>query len=105
MARPRRSQQAPAETAPGLHEAPAGPFHLTLDVRPDGRVLIPLEIRTLMKLGPDGRVNAELVDGELRLFSPAIALDRLDRLFAPLRTGPSVVDELLAERRAEAVRE
>ena len=105
MPRNRLYKNAPDPQASGVAEAPAAPFHLQLQVGSDGRVLIPAELRRQMRLEPGGMVNVELVDGELRLLSPAMALDRLERLFAPLRAGPSLVDELLAERRAEAARE
>jgi len=90
---------------PGVNEAPSAPFHLQLQVGADGRVLIPQDMRRQMRLETGGIVNAELVNGELRLLSPAVALERLERLFAPLRNGPSLVDELIADRRAEAARE
>ena len=105
MPRNRLYKSAPDPQASGVDEAPAAPFHLQLQIGSDGLVLIPAELRRQMRLEPGGMVNAELVDGELRLLSPAVALDRLERLFAPLRAGPSLVDELLAERRAEAARE
>ena len=105
MPRNRLYKSAPDPQASGVDEAPAAPFHLQLQIGSDGRVLIPAELRRQMRLESGGMVNAELVDGELRLLSPAVALDRLERLFAPLRAGPSLVDELLAERRAEAARE
>lgn len=89
----------------GVSEAPVGPFHVQLQVGQDGRVLIPVEMRRLMKLGADGKVNAEIIDGELKLFSPAVALEKLQSLFDPVRGSGSIVDELLAERRAEAARE
>ncbi len=89
--------------AQGGAEAPVVPFEMHLQIGPDGRILIPVEFRRLMKLGPDGRVNAEWVDGELRLFSPAVALEKLQAFVARHDRGQgSVVDELLAERRREA---
>ncbi len=99
-------RESPVEgSEKGMSEAPAAPFSLPLQIGTDGRVLIPLELRRQMKIDETGRLTASVVDGELRLISPAVALDQLDRLFAPLRGGPSLVDELLAERRAEAERE
>jgi bifunctional DNA-binding transcriptional regulator/antitoxin component of YhaV-PrlF toxin-antitoxin module len=89
----------------GFDEAPVAPLHLHLQISADGRILIPVEMRRAMKIDESGKVNAELVGGELRLFSPAVALEKLQNLFAPLREAPSLVDELLAERRAEAARE
>jgi hypothetical protein len=56
-----------------------------------------------MKLGPDGRVNVELVDGEVRLFSPTVALEKLQRYVLGNDQGQgSAVDDLIAQRRAEA---
>jgi hypothetical protein len=86
----------------GFSEAPVAPLHLHLQIGADGRILIPAEMRRAMKIDDTGKLNAELVDGELRLTSPAVALEKLQTLFSPLREGPSLVDELLAERRAEA---
>jgi len=90
----------------GLSEAAvSAPLNLALQVGSDGRVLIPAEFRRQMKIDDSGRLTARVVDGELRLISPTVALDHLHRLFAPLRGGPSLADELIAERRAEADRE
>ncbi|ESQ77558.1 hypothetical protein ABAC402_00080 [Asticcacaulis sp. AC402] len=89
----------------GFSEAPVAPFQQQLQIGADGRVLIPLELRRAMKLGADGRVNAELIDGELRLYSPAVALEKIQKMFEPFRSESSIVDELIAERRAEAERE
>jgi len=90
----------------GVSEAPAAPFQSFLTVGSDGRVLIPAELRRAMKLGPDGRVNVELVEGELRLFSPAIALEKLQRYVLGNDQGHgSAVDDLITQRRAEAASE
>jgi len=90
----------------GFSEAPAAPFHTSLTIGSDGRVLIPAELRRAMKLGADGRVNVELVDGELRLFSPAVALEKLQRYVLGNDQGHgSAVDDLIAQRRAEAASE
>ncbi|MGN6422393.1 MAG: AbrB/MazE/SpoVT family DNA-binding domain-containing protein [Asticcacaulis sp.] len=105
MSRNRQYRSEPDQPISGVSEAPTAPFHLQLQIGADGRVLIPSELRRQMRLEAGGVVNAELVDGELRLLSPAVALERLERLFAPLRDGPSLVDELIADRRAEAARE
>lgn len=99
-----RNAEAAAFEA-GLSEAPVAPFGMTLQIGADGRVLIPLELRRQMKLDAGGRLTASIVDGELRLISPQAALEQLQRLFAPLRDGPSLVDDLIAARRAEVARE
>lgn len=89
----------------GVNEAPVASLHTFLQIGADGRVLIPAEMRRQMKIDNGGRLTAKVIDGELRLISPAAALENLQNLFAPLRGAPSVVDELLAQRRAEAARE
>ena len=99
------NQQVQHTAGNGVHEGPVAPLHLHLQIGADGRVLIPAEMRRAMKIDDTGKLNAELVDGELRLFSPAVALEKLQTLFSPLREEPSLVDELLAERRTEAARE
>lgn len=92
--------------ASGFDEAPVLPLHISLTVQPDGRVLLPAELRRAMKLGEDGRLTAHLVDGELRLISPAVAIEKLQAYARANDKGTgSAVDELIAERRAEAARE
>jgi len=92
--------------ASGVSEAPMTPFHLRLQIGADGRVLIPAEMRRAMKIEADGQLNAELVDGELRLFSAQVALEKLQKYAqAHIQGAGSAVDDLLAERRAEAGRE
>ncbi len=72
----------------------------------DGRVLIPVELRRQMKIDPGGKLTASVVDGELRLISPPVALEQLWRHVRENDQGTgSAVDELIAERRAEAARE
>ena len=76
-----------------------------LQIGTDGRVLIPVDLRRQMKIDDSGRLTARIVDGELRLITPTIALERLQEMFRQPPGAPSVVDELIAERRAEAERE
>ena len=77
-----------------------------LQIGRDGRVVIPAEMRAAMLVGDDGAVQAEVVDGELRIVSPLAALRRLQALVSELKVpGASVVDEFLAEKREEARRE
>ena len=92
---------------PGFGEAPFTPSsYFPIQVGPDGRVLIPVDIRRAMMIGEDRRLTGELVDGELRLISPAMALKKLQDMIQAADTGTgSIVDELIADRRAEAARE
>jgi bifunctional DNA-binding transcriptional regulator/antitoxin component of YhaV-PrlF toxin-antitoxin module len=78
----------------------------TLYIGANGRVVIPAAARAAMQLGELGKVTAVLEDGELRLISPLVALGQLQKLIKERDKGTgSIVDELIAERRAEAARE
>ena len=72
----------------------------------DGAVVIPEELRDALGIRPGDRVLLVIEDGELRVFTPAQGIKRaqeLVRRYVP--EGVSLVDELIAERRAEAARE
>lgn len=72
-----------------------------LRVAPDGRLLIPAEMREAMGLGKDGAVTARVEGGELRLLSREVAIRQVQaRMRRRKRPGESVVDQFLAERRA-----
>lgn len=82
--------------------------HARLKIDSAGRVLIPAEMRKAMLVLPGDTVTAEVVMGELRILSPDVALKRVQafaREWKIKNPGVSVVDELIAERRAEAKRE
>jgi AbrB family looped-hinge helix DNA binding protein len=71
-----------------------------------GRVVIPVEIRRALGLKEGDTVFWELVDGEARLTTRRERLRRIQdlvRQYVP--ADVSLVDELIAERRAEATRE
>ena len=70
-------------------------------VAPDGRLVIPQEMRDVMMLDKDGRVTARVEAGELRVMSRRIAIRRMQRELQDYKApGESVVDSFLAERRA-----
>ena len=74
-----------------------------LKIGPGGRVVIPAEMRQAMGAAEGDTLLASLVDGELRLLSTRSAVMRAQamvRQFIP-PGGPSVVDELIADRRRE----
>jgi bifunctional DNA-binding transcriptional regulator/antitoxin component of YhaV-PrlF toxin-antitoxin module len=76
-----------------------------LEIGRDGRVLLPLEIRSALRLGESTTLTAEVQDGVLTLMSPRTAVIKLRQLIKATDTGTgSVVDELIAERRAENAR-
>lgn len=71
-----------------------------------GRLQVPAELRRQLGLADGDEVKMSVVDGELRVRSTRIDWDRihaLARKYVP--EGVSVVDELIADRRAEAARE
>ncbi len=71
-----------------------------------GRVVIPAEYRRALGLREGDRVMVQLDDGVLRILTHARAIRKVQEALAPYFAGkPSPVDELIAERRAEAARE
>lgn len=71
-----------------------------------GRVVVPVEVRRALGLQEGDTVMIELADGEARLYSRREQLRRAQALIRQyIPEGATVVDEFLAERRAEAERE
>lgn len=71
-----------------------------------GRVVVPAEIRKALGLKDGDTVLWEMIDGEARLTTKLQRMRKaqeLVRQYVP--EGVSLVDELIAERRAEAERE
>lgn len=78
----------------------------TASLSKEGRVLIPASIRQQLGLRVGEPLTLFVVDGELRISSRLTALRKMQERLAPLwAPDVSVVDELIAERRAEAARE
>lgn len=76
-----------------------------VQVGPQGRLVIPASLRRVWQI-ERGQILIARLDGErLVLEKPAQVLQRVKRRFAALRGQPSLADELIAERRAEARRE
>jgi len=85
---------------------PRGNGAYRLVVRPDGSILLPKEILAAFGAEGGGVVMAKLEGDTFDLISAATAVKRVQEMMRPhLRPGVSVVDEFLAERRAEAARE
>lgn len=79
-------------------------FQLAVDE--DGRITIPAELRTSLCVEEGKPLIAEVVDGELQLISPKAAIRKAIRLVVEQDWGTdSAVDQLIFERRAEALRE
>lgn len=90
----------------GTPPAPGSTAPQRLTITSDGRVLIPQAMREAMMLAPDGTVTAQVHDGELRLVSPRVALQKAQEMVAALvPPDVSLADELIADRRAETARD
>ena len=71
-----------------------------------GRLVIPAEVRRRLGLEAGDELVMRVVDGELRVTTLTAAVDRAQRRLAPYLAGtPSLVDELIAERRRSAEQE
>ena len=71
-----------------------------------GRLVIPAELRRLLRLKEGDEVTLIYEDDELRLLTPERALARAQEMVARYTgTSGSLADELLGERRAEVARE
>lgn len=78
----------------------------TTKVDRHGRIVIPSEYRRALGMQPGGKVTISLKDGELRVATLQESIRRAQELVAPCTSdGRSLVDELIAERRAEAARD
>jgi len=79
---------------------------IPLRVGPQGRIVIPAELRRELGLEPGETLIAHVESGRLVLERRGEILDRLrSELREATQPGTSMVDELLAERRREARRE
>ena len=71
-----------------------------------GRLVLPASVRSALGLKPGTRMLLSTEDdGSLRLRPYRTVADESRGLYADLANGTSLVDELLAERRAEAQHE
>ena len=70
-------------------------------IGPDGRIVIPAACREALGLEPGDEVLMRLEDGELKLFTREQLFRRAQARVAKYarKTGKSVVDELIEERR------
>lgn len=81
----------------------------TVKVSQGGRVVIPADLRDKLNINQGDELILEERDGELVLASKRQrilrAREEFRRMLPAVEAGRSVVDEFLAERRAEAERE
>ncbi|HRC86232.1 MAG TPA: AbrB/MazE/SpoVT family DNA-binding domain-containing protein [Thermoanaerobaculia bacterium] len=73
-----------------------------LQLGPQGRLVIPAEMRRELGFQPGESLVARIEGGRLVLEKPASVLSRLKARFASLPQGVSLADELVAERREQA---
>lgn len=90
-------------TLPAAQSAPGSTRKFNLQVAQDGRLLIPAEIREAMLVSEASTLTARVENGELRIMAPKVALLRIQQVVKKMDKGQgSAVDELIAERKAEA---
>lgn len=77
----------------------------TLVLGQQGRLVIPADIRAVLGLAPGDRLHLHVTDRQLVLERPEDAVAELRALAAQVPARRSLVDELLAERRAAAASE
>ena len=95
------SYDARVNAQPESHGEPRNLERQSLNVGPDGRLVIPQEMREAMLLDADPHVTAWIEAGELRVVSRRIAIQRMQRRLQRLkRPGIDEVDAFLADRRA-----
>ena len=75
-------------------------------VQANGRMILPVELRQALELGKGDRVVLQRVDDRIELTTARLSRARAQaRIRAQFPDAENVVDEFLAERRAEARRE
>jgi AbrB family looped-hinge helix DNA binding protein len=99
MGRPRKGF---AEEGPGLTPAQAQKVELGAG----GRLVIPAPMRAALGMKEGDKVLVRLEGNELRIYTYEEAVRRAQEIVRSFVTpGISLVDELIADRRAEAARE
>lgn len=77
-------------------------FSKTARLGSGGRIVVPAELRQRMGWKQDDALRFRIVDGRVEIESVMDGIRRAQRIFAELdQGGGSLVDELIADRRAE----
>lgn len=72
----------------------------------NGRISLPAAYRRQLGLKAGDELIVQLEDGAIRVTSPKLAIERARRMVDRyVKTDESLVDSLIADRRAEAARE
>ena len=74
-------------------------------IGPQGRLVVPVHLRRALGIAPGDTLVVRAEEGRLVLEKRGQALQRVKNRFASVPPEVSLVDELIAERRAEARRE
>jgi AbrB family looped-hinge helix DNA binding protein len=77
----------------------------TLVLGQQGRLVIPAEVRAALGLAPGDRLHLQVTGARMVLERPQDAVNELRGLASSVPEIRSLVDELLAERRAAAAAE
>jgi bifunctional DNA-binding transcriptional regulator/antitoxin component of YhaV-PrlF toxin-antitoxin module len=75
---------------------------LTVRFGPDGRVLVPVELRRALGAAPGEPLVARVLDHQLVIERRQDALRRIQGRFATIPDGVSLADELIEDRHREA---
>lgn len=78
---------------------------VTVVVGAQGRIVLPAATRAVLGLGPGQRLSVRVQGRSLVLQRPEDAVEQLRQMGLRVPTGRSLVDELIAERRAAASEE
>jgi bifunctional DNA-binding transcriptional regulator/antitoxin component of YhaV-PrlF toxin-antitoxin module len=78
---------------------------LTVRFGPDGRVLVPVELRRALGAVPGEPLVARVLDRQLVIERRADALHRVQRRFSAIPVEIDLADELIADRRREVERD
>lgn len=81
------------------------PDTVTVRIDPQGRVVIPAPLRQAMGVGPGDTLIARFEDHRVVLETREAVVARIREMVRHIPPTVSLVDDLLAERRAEARRE
>jgi bifunctional DNA-binding transcriptional regulator/antitoxin component of YhaV-PrlF toxin-antitoxin module len=103
---PSASPAADVENMPPPDVLPDGTIRYFLKLGAKGRVLLPIELRAALDLDEGELITAWLKDGELRLYSHLHGLRKIrDEARSLAQSTGYASDELIAERRAEALKD
>jgi len=95
-----------AQNVPRPEALPDGTIRYFLKLGPKGRVLLPAEMRAALDLQEGELITAWLKDGEVRLHSHLHGLRKLrDEARSQAQSTGYASDELIADRRAEALKD